>query len=214
MGSSPGFGSTPRDFRRPVQTRFRSGCARDWLSLATKRNSPVHSSIGTPSARLGAFDCLRAHGFRNYFTPLIGVLFTFPSRYWSAIGHFEYLALESGLPSFPRAFAVPRGTQERSPAAASGVGYGTLTPFGGPFQGPSPTRAVCNRRRSSPFAAASPYNTQRTEGGDPLGALGLGCSRFARRYYGNCLFSSGYLDVSFPPVASGGPMCSVRGDGV
>ena len=113
MGSSPGFGSTPRDFRRPVQTRFRSGCARDWLSLATKRNSPVHSSIGTPSARLGAFDCLRAHGFRNCFTPLNGVLFTFPSRYWSAIGHFEYLALGSGLPRFPRAFAVPRGTQVR-----------------------------------------------------------------------------------------------------
>ncbi len=29
MGSSPGFGSTPRDSDRPVQTRFRSGSARD-----------------------------------------------------------------------------------------------------------------------------------------------------------------------------------------
>ena len=29
---------------------------------------------------------MKASGFRDYFTPLIGVLFTFPSRYWFAIG--------------------------------------------------------------------------------------------------------------------------------
>ena len=29
---------------------------------------------------------MKATGFRYYFTPLIGVLFTFPSRYWFAIG--------------------------------------------------------------------------------------------------------------------------------
>ena len=29
---------------------------------------------------------------------------------------------------------------------------------------------------------------------------GLGCSHFARHYSGNCLFSSGYLDVSVPQV--------------
>ena len=50
MGSSPGFGSTSRDSLRPVRTRFRCGCGGDRLNLATKRNSPVHSSIGTPSA--------------------------------------------------------------------------------------------------------------------------------------------------------------------
>ena len=31
---------------------------------------------------------------------------------------------------------------------------------------------------------------------------GLGFSRFVRHYYGNCFFSSGYLDVSVPPLAS------------
>ena len=30
--------------------------------------------------------CLYAHGFRFYFTPLSGVLFAFPSRYWFTIG--------------------------------------------------------------------------------------------------------------------------------
>ena len=32
--------------------------------------------------------------------------------------------------------------------------------------------------------------------------VGLGFSRFVRHYYGNCFFSSGYLDVSVPPLAS------------
>ncbi len=31
---------------------------------------------------------------------------------------------------------------------------------------------------------------------------GLGFSHFARHYFGNILFSSGYLDVSVPPVPS------------
>ena len=32
--------------------------------------------------------------------------------------------------------------------------------------------------------------------------IGLGFSHFARHYFGNILFSSGYLDVSVPPVPS------------
>ena len=36
-----------------------------------------------------------------------GVLFTFPSRYWFTIGGQEYLALGSGLPSFPQDFSCP-----------------------------------------------------------------------------------------------------------
>jgi hypothetical protein len=92
---------------RPVQTRFRfgSGCA--CLSLATPINSPAHSPKGTRSRR-AIVDCpwrshrLSANGFRFSFTPLTGVLFTFPSRYWSAIGRQEYLALEGGPPCFPQ----------------------------------------------------------------------------------------------------------------
>ena len=46
--------------------------------------------------------------------------------------------------------------------------------------------------------------------------IGLGCSRFARRYLGNRLFSlssSGYLDVSVPQVPSTYTMCSYRSTG-
>jgi hypothetical protein len=46
-------------------------------------HSPVHSSIGTPSAWLAptASDCSRVRGFRISFTPHAGVLFTVHSRY-------------------------------------------------------------------------------------------------------------------------------------
>ena len=40
--------------------------------------------------------------FQVLFTPLAGVLFTFPSRYFCAIGLQLYLALDSGLPIFPQ----------------------------------------------------------------------------------------------------------------
>ena len=213
MGSSPGFGSTSRDSRRPVQTRFRCGCARDWLSLATKRNSPVHSSIGTPSAPEGPSTACEHTVSGTISLPSRGAFhlsLTVLVRYRS----LRVFSLGRWAPQLPTRFHRAAWYSGTLPAAASGVGYGALTPSGGPFQGPSPTRAVFDCRRSSPFAVATPYNTPCTEGGDPLGASGLGCSRFARRYYGNCFLSSGYLDVSFPPVASIGPMCSVRGDGV
>src|SRR3990172_9029831 len=57
-----------------------------------------HQATGKPAT---PFDCLWARGFRYYFTPLNGVLFTFPSRYLFTIGRQEYLALDGGPPSFP-----------------------------------------------------------------------------------------------------------------
>eukprot|EP00829_Urostomides_striatus_P016541 TRINITY_DN5483_c0_g1_i4.p2 TRINITY_DN5483_c0_g1~~TRINITY_DN5483_c0_g1_i4.p2 ORF type:complete len:243 (-),score=-90.52 TRINITY_DN5483_c0_g1_i4:483-1211(-) len=48
-----------------------------------KRHAVSHSS----QREAQAFDRLQAAGFRFYFTPLTGVLFAFPSRYWFTIGH-------------------------------------------------------------------------------------------------------------------------------
>lgn len=84
MGSSRGFGSYPCD-KRPIQARFHYGYDYNCLNQATKTNSPDHTPKGTP---LGSdvnittpFDGMEAYGFRFYFTPLTGVLFTVPSRY-------------------------------------------------------------------------------------------------------------------------------------
>jgi hypothetical protein len=54
-----------------------------------------------------------ARGFRFCFTPLDGVLFTVPSRYWFAIGRRRYLALGGGPPRFPPDSACPAVLTQR-----------------------------------------------------------------------------------------------------
>src|SRR6185295_1749899 len=107
-------------------------------------NSSAHSSKGTPSGYRQAeaepatpSDCLWARGFRYCFTPLIGVLFTFPSRYSFTIGRQEYLALDGGPPRFPheRPSTWYSGGRSRRTVAFA---YGAVTLYGLPFQG-SPT---------------------------------------------------------------------------
>jgi hypothetical protein len=41
---------------------------------------------------------LYAYGFRIYFTPLSGVLFAFPSRYWFTIGQLGVFSLGGWSP--------------------------------------------------------------------------------------------------------------------
>ncbi len=50
---------------------------------------------------------LWVYGFRFYFTPLTGVLFAFPSRYFCAIGRIQCLALDRGRPGFRQGFSCP-----------------------------------------------------------------------------------------------------------
>ena len=111
-------------------------------------NSSAHSSKGTPSGYRTAeaapatpSDCLWARGFRYYFTPLIGVLFTFPSRYSFTIGRQEYLALDGGPPGFPheRPSTWYSGGRSRSPIAFA---YGAVTLSGVPFQASSTSDRV------------------------------------------------------------------------
>ena len=120
--------------------------------------SPVHSSIGTTLPVLGTSSvCSLANSFRYYFTGFLTLLFTFPSRYLFTIGHQRYLALESGLPSFPKEFAVSHGTQEH-PSGSSNFAYAALTLFDDLFHGlllfsdlhdGSPTTPLMLRMRKS-----------------------------------------------------------------
>ena len=54
---------------------------------------------------------MQAHGFRVFFTPLLEVLFTFPSRYLCAIGLSVVFSLAGWSPLIPAEFLVLRGTQ-------------------------------------------------------------------------------------------------------
>ena len=53
-----------------------------------------------------------ATGFRNSFTPLRGVLFTFPSRYWFAIGLSLVFSLTGWSRLIHAEFLVLRATQD------------------------------------------------------------------------------------------------------
>ena len=81
----------------------------------------------------GGSDRLQAHGFRNYFTPLVGVLFTFPSRYSFTIGLAGVFSLAGWSRRIRTGLLVPRATQEAAGPGAR-FGYGALTPSGRPFQ--------------------------------------------------------------------------------
>jgi hypothetical protein len=107
-------------------------------------------------------DRLEAHGFRLSFTPLDGVLFTVPSRYWFPIGRLRYLALGGGPPRFPPDITCPAVLTLRMHRCSNAVTYGALTRSGRPFQQRSvdvgSTRRGVGRplpcSRSSPMTAA------------------------------------------------------------
>ena len=56
--------------------------------------------------------CLYAYDFRVYFTPLTGVLFTFPSLYLFTIGHRGVFSLGEWSPQVQTGFHVSGPTQE------------------------------------------------------------------------------------------------------
>ncbi len=55
-----------------------------------------------------------AYGFRYYFTLLVGVLFTFPSRYWFTIGYERVFSLRRWFSRIPTDFHLFRGTWVQS----------------------------------------------------------------------------------------------------
>ena len=71
--------------------------------------------------------------FQKLFTPLAGVLFTFPSRYWFTIGHQVVFSLGRWSSRIPTGFLVSRCTQEL-PTVHLGFDYGAITLFGWPSQ--------------------------------------------------------------------------------
>ena len=152
---------------------------------------------------------MRAHGFRVSFTPLSGVLFTFPSRYSCAIGLPGVLSLGGWCRRIRTGLLRPRPTQGTGKVGARS-GYGAVTPCGPPFQACSPTR-------SSSFAPALQPRAR-------LDARGLGWPPFARRYSGGhscfpllrllgCFGSSGSppLKGDAMPAHGGLPHSDTRG---
>jgi hypothetical protein len=104
------------------------------------------------------------------------VLFTFPSRYWFAIGRQEYLALDGGPPGFPHeeTFHVVLRDMTGSRIAFT---YGAVTLSGGPFQAASANEPICNSLRESQLPLVSP-TTPRLQRLRPITQPRFGLLRF------------------------------------
>ncbi len=126
------------------------------------------------------------HGFRYYFTPLTGVLFTFRSRYCFAIGHQVVLSLAGWSPRIHARFHGTGATREISQRPKH-FAYEAITRYGPAFQ---PVRlcscfVTLSRTRSSAWSSHDTRHATPTS----LHTYGLGYSLFARRYWGSrCFF--------------------------
>ena len=110
MVRSLGFGSITYDLSRPFKTRFPFGSIPYIVfNLAIYNNSPDRSTKSTIS-RLKSLYLLVNIGFQILFHSPPGVLFTFPSRYFSTIGHQVVFSLMGWSPLIHTRFHVPRIT--------------------------------------------------------------------------------------------------------
>ena len=89
---------------RSFKTRFPYGSGALHLNLAPYSNSPARSTKSTRSLSL---PLLVNIGFQVLFHSPPGVLFTFPSRYYSLSVTKKYLALGGGPPDFPPDSSCP-----------------------------------------------------------------------------------------------------------
>jgi len=159
MGRSPGFVSNPCHYYALLRLAFatapgvtpltwRQRLTR-WLILQKARGHTLrllprphaHSPEGlrAPASLVDksaiVLPLLVSTRFQVLFTPLTGVLFTFPSRYLFTIGRQEYLALEGGPSCFPQDFPSPVVLRVIGRSLNS-FAYGAITLCGRPFSVP------------------------------------------------------------------------------
>ena len=135
MDRSPGFGSTNTNFSPfsdLVSLRLHTLLV---FNLANISNSPDRSTKSTQS-ELTLLLLFVSTRFQVLFHSPPGVLFTFPSRYCSSIGHQVVFRLGGWSPLFPTGFHVSGGTLDPisrpslSPTGLSPSVVGLPRPFG------------------------------------------------------------------------------------
>ena len=178
---SPGFGSTTTNSFALFRLGFPPAPALPCLNLARYRNSQAHSTKGTPSEGYPSSDLLWAYGFRFSFTPLTGVLFAFPSRYYSAIGRRIVFSLGSWSTQLPTRFLEPRRTQVAVPRSVLSFKIRGSHPLWPAFPCRSPTTHPSDFARSCTSLRTTPP-TPHWQRRAPYTSMGLGSSPFARRY--------------------------------
>ena len=124
--------------------------------------------------------------FQNYFIPLTGVFFTFPSRYLFTIGLWKYLALPVSSGRFTRAIRV--SSYSRTLKKLFRFRLRGFHPLGRRFPAASAIKTICNFlciectiNALQPRELLKPLLQE--ERSEQLSGLGL--FAFARRYWRN-----------------------------
>ena len=167
MARSPGFGSMATDLNALLTLGFPSTSVLQYLNLASYYNSPDRSTKST-TPPFNGLCLLVSTRFQVLFHSPPGVLFTFPSRYCSSIGHQVVFWLGGWSPRLPTGFLVPRGTLDPVPVSFA-FDYMALTFYGRPSQ----TFLLANLTF---LTVRNPKH---------IATLGLASSDFARHYFRN-----------------------------
>ncbi len=104
MGRSPGFGSNPINLRH-IKTRFRYGFVTVSLNLLIKLTHRLIIQKARRHLNKLRLRLIVSVWFQVLFHSPLGVLFTFPSRYYFSIGRKMYLALRDGPRGFNQNFS-------------------------------------------------------------------------------------------------------------
>ena len=108
--SSPGFASAACDSLAILKARFRCGSFPNLTSPHTATRWLILQKARRHNARL--LRLLVGARFQVLFHSPLGVLFTFPSRYWFAIGHRRVFSLGGWSPRLRTGFHVPGPTRD------------------------------------------------------------------------------------------------------
>ena len=147
--------------------------------------------------------------FQVLFHSPLGVLFTFPSRYWFAIGHRRVFSLGGWSPLLRAGFHVSGATRDEPSRGASLRVRGSH-----PLRPAFPCRSAATAFLTSPRGPGPPrwashYPRAATPLGYALSRVWAGpLSLAATRGISFDFSSSGYLDVSVPRVVQARPMRS------
>ena len=170
------------------------------LNLAACRDSQAHSTKGTRSPSSERLPLLGGARFQALFHSPLGVLFTFPSRYWFAIGHRRVFSLGGWSPLLRTGFHVPGPTLDRRPQSSS-FAYGALTRCGRPSHAVPLERGFVTAAGAWGPRALRPATPARQRPHlAPSQVWARALSLAATRAISVDFSSSGYLDVSVPPV--------------
>ncbi len=142
---------------------------------------------------------MKAHGFRVCFTPLLEVLFTFPSRYLCAIGLSVVFSLAGWSPQIPAEFLVIRGTQVPSDTRLCISRTGLS---------PSVARLSCLFRYASRRVRRRSYNPGRCQRQPRFGLLRVRSPLLAQSFL--LSFPPGTKMFQFPGFALGLAKCRDR----